>query len=224
MREDYAVDICRDTFGVDSVQVLDPVFVCEHKEYEKVLQDVKPQEEEKFIFSYILDPTSEKGKMLENLYKKYGMKIDVVLDEPPWNFKMNREKFELPNPVGIEFKRNVPVQEWLWFIKNAEYVVTDSFHGACFAIIFKKKFIVIRNNKRGGLRFTSLLGRFGILDRLVESEEEVVLTDKLTEEIDYKKVYEIIQDDKEEAVKWLRQAIYSTKKVKRSSVYPIKAD
>lgn len=93
-----------------------------------------------------------------------------------------------------------------------------------FSIIFKKKFIVIRNNKRGGLRFTSLLERFGIMDRLVESEEEVSTTDKLKEEIDYKKVYEIIQKDKEESMKWLRNALYSTKKVKRNSVYPIKGE
>lgn len=224
VREDYAVDICRDTFGIDTVQVLDPVFVCEAKEYEKVLEDVEPQEKEKFIFSYILDPTPEKGKMLADLYEKYQMKLDVVLDEPPWNYKMNREKFELKERPGIEFKKNVAVQEWLWFFKNAEYIVTDSFHGACFSIIFKKKFIVIRNNKRGGLRFTSLLGRFGIMDRLVESEEEVVTTDKLKEPVDYQKVYEIIQSDKEESVEWLKKALFSAKKVKSNSVYPIKGN
>lgn len=105
----------------------------------------------------------------------------------------------------------MPVQEWLWFFKNAEYVVTDSFHGACFSIIFKKKFIVIRNNKRGGLRFTSLLGRFGIMERLVESEEEVVNTDKLEAPVDYGNVYEIIHKDKEESMKWLRNALFSIK-------------
>ena len=211
VREDYAVDICRDTFGIESVQVLDPVFVCEAQEYEKVLQDVQPPEKEKFIFAYILDPTPQKGKMLADLYKKYQTKLDVVLDEPPWDYKMNREKFELADQKGIEFRRNVPVQEWLWFFKNAEYVVTDSFHGACFSIIFKKKFIVIRNNKRGGLRFTSLLGRFGIMERLVESEEEVVNTDKLEAPVDYGNVYEIIHKDKEESMKWLRNALFSIK-------------
>lgn len=211
VREDYAVDICRDTFGIESVQVLDPVFVCEQQEYEKVIQDVQPQEKEKFIFSYILDPTPEKGKMLADLYKKYHTKLDVVLDEPPWNYKMNREKFELPDQPGIEFRKNVPVQEWLWFFKNAEYIVTDSFHGACFSIIFKKKFIVIRNNKRGGLRFTSLLGRLGIMDRLVESEEDVITTDKLQEPVDYGKVYEVINRDKEESLEWLRNVLFSIK-------------
>lgn len=224
VREDYAVDICRDTFGIESVQVLDPVFVCEHEEYEKVIQDAAPQESEKFIFSYILDPTPEKGKMLADLYKKYNTKLDVVLDEPPWNYKMNREKFELPDQKGIEFRKNVTVQEWLWFFKNAEYIVTDSFHGACFSIIFKKKFLVIRNNKRGGLRFTSLLGRFGIMDRLVESEEAVVTSDKLQEPIDYGKVYEIIHADKKESVEWLKNALFSTKKVRNHSAYGMKED
>ena len=57
-------------------------------------------------------------------------------------------------------------------IDNADFVVTDSFHGCVFSIIFKKKFVAIGNKERGLDRFISLLGRLGLQDRLVCSLEE----------------------------------------------------
>lgn len=59
------------------------------------------------------------------------------------------------------------VQDWLASFANAEFVLTDSFHGMVFSIIFGKPFLVIVNKERGAARFESLLNKIGGLDHLV---------------------------------------------------------
>ena len=57
-------------------------------------------------------------------------------------------------------------------VEDADYVVTDSFHGCVFSIIFGKEFVAYANRDRGMARFTSLLRTFGLEDRLVTSFDE----------------------------------------------------
>ena len=66
-----------------------------------------------------------------------------------------------------------PVEEWLKAFSTAEFVVTDSFHGCVFSIIFNKPFVAVGNVERGVTRFQSLLGMVGLGSRLVSSVEEV---------------------------------------------------
>lgn len=78
------------------------------------------------------------------------------------------------------------VESWLSNIGQARMVVTDSFHGMVFSIIFKRNFVVIANEKRGLARFTSLLEQIGLEDRIVKSAEEVKALCKAA--IDYNEV------------------------------------
>ena len=57
-------------------------------------------------------------------------------------------------------------------VEDADYVVTDSFHGCVFSIIFGKEFVAYANRDRGMARFTSLLRTFGLEVRLVTSFDE----------------------------------------------------
>ena len=54
------------------------------------------------------------------------------------------------------------------YFRDAAFVITDSFHGTVFSIIFNKNFYVFGNMKRGNSRFDSLLDMFGLKDRMVE--------------------------------------------------------
>ena len=73
--------------------------------------------------------------------------------------------------------------------RDAKFVVTDSFHGTVFSIIFQKPFIVIGNQMRGLSRMSSLLTIFGLKKRLISTESE--LKESLFENIDYEKVNNI---------------------------------
>lgn len=57
--------------------------------------------------------------------------------------------------------------------KNADYVVTTSFHGTVFSIIFRKQFVCVMNKARGNYRISSLLKKLGIEDRMVYTIDEI---------------------------------------------------
>jgi hypothetical protein len=72
--------------------------------------------------------------------------VGYVLDEDKTDTKYDKNMA----------KGNMRVEEYLSHIKNAELVITDSFHRTCFAILFNCPFITLRNVVRGSSRFNSL--------------------------------------------------------------------
>lgn len=74
---------------------------------------------------------------------------------------------------NIQILDDPNIKEWLFCMEHAQFVLTDSFHGACFSILFQKNFLVLRNQVRGGSRFPFLLGELGLLERMVSSPEEM---------------------------------------------------
>ena len=95
------------------------------------------------------------------------------------------------------------VDDWLQNINRSEFVVTDSFHGTVFAILFNKPFVTIGNVGRGLARFESLLGRLGLLDRLVEDIQSDVILKLSDKQIDFSKVNGIIDDERANSLDFL---------------------
>lgn len=221
VREEYAVDICRDTFDIPATKVLDPVFLCKRKEYEKLIAQINPIDAGKYILAYILNPSPEIGQMLQEISRRYEIQVLVILDEPPLKFEQNVAKMALGENPNVRILREVEVREWLLYFSNAERIITDSFHGTCFSIIFEKKFMTIINKKRGFARFPDLLSHYDLMDRLVEGPEQILEADHVSDEIDYKKVYQIIEQDREKSMLWLKDALFSEKQFDINAVYDI---
>jgi len=99
-----------------------------------------------------------------------------------------------------------PVTQWLRGFMDAKYVVTDSFHGVAFSIIFNKPFIAIGNKERGLARFTSVLKKFNLEERLVLTESELT-QEKIDAEIDFGKVNEIKKMKQEYAFEFLHKPL-----------------
>ena len=95
------------------------------------------------------------------------------------------------------------VTSWLRGFMDAEMVVVDSFHGAVFSIIFNKPFWVIGNKKRGNARFESLLGMYGLENRMVESGQEI----DRNATIDWNRVNEIRQKEQERCLELLKTVL-----------------
>ena len=119
---------------------------------------------------------------------------------------MPKSKFADVGPKHIEDCIMPPVEQWIDGFNKAKFVVTDSFHGCVFSIIFKKPFIAIGNASRGMARFESLLRMFKLENRLIHSENE--LTEQLlNSEIDYEAVHEILANERKKAEDFLLKAL-----------------
>ena len=201
LRENYAPAILKEKTGINSVQVLDPVFVCQKSVYEDLIYQSKVDlSNEDYIFAYILDPNEEKNKFLEYVANKMNKQLYVVTDATN-----NAEKV---NKISVgKVLPDLDLQDWLNYYKNASYVLTDSFHGSCFSIIFEKDFITTGNLERGIERFYSLLGDFDLTDRLITSLEGIESRGLLSSNIDYKKVNSIIAEKKEFSYNWLKDSL-----------------
>jgi len=97
---------------------------------------------------------------------------------------------------------------------NAQFVITDSFHGCVFSIIFHKPFIAIANQWRGLSRFTTLLGHFNLQSRLVFSYEEFLnRREQLLNTIDYIPIGKRLEDLRDTSLRFLTDALGSDENV-----------
>ena len=213
VREKDGCDICKYTFGVDAVQTMDPVFICDKQEYVELIKSSKMKYDKPYIFAYILTPTAEKRQALIEFSEKTGLEIKLVLD-----LQSDHEKNRAIMDMDDNICDSLEIEDWLSLISNCEYVFTDSYHGACFSVIFEKELICIANVKRGLSRFKTLFELIGIEDRMIfdPSDYEKVIKYK----INYKAVNRRLNTEIVRSRQWLDDALSANKPV-RASTYDI---
>lgn len=209
VRETYAVDICQNIFGLEAKKVMDPVFLCDVREYEKLAEESGLRKDKPYLLSFILDPNESKRNAITSLSSTLNMDYINLINAD--DIEQNKVKLGLENT-----KANADIEQWLFYYKNADFVITDSFHGTCFAIIFHKKFISIANYQRGANRFISLLEEIGLEDRLVKDIHEISTRPELFDEIDYDSVFDVINPKVAESLQWLKNAIFQPKQTDAS--------
>lgn len=158
--------------GVASQQVIDPVFLLSKEEWEAVVD--KKQEKRKYILFYNLLNKPESVRFAERLSKETGLPIKEL------NKKMSFKH------LGKRYISGASVEEFLRMIKDAEYVVSNSFHGVAFSIIFQKQFYAVGMGERAN-RAKTLLSSSGIPERYVAESKVPSL---LLKPIDYFSVNE----------------------------------
>lgn len=209
VRDDFSKRICEEDFEVSSEVLLDPVFLCSVEKYNELITEAENYHiDEDYIFAYILDPNPVIGANLQRIAEQTQKKVVVVFNQI--GDKDNLKEQLNISSVYVTYEMDPTVNEWLYLYKNAQFVLTDSFHGTCFSIIFEKPFIVLKNNGRGGNRFPYLLGELGLLERMIENPEEFVTKFEesgLNTKIDYEKVKGILDDRKRTSLKWLKEAL-----------------
>lgn len=203
VRESIGTELLKNEFDIDSVRMLDPVFLCDIKHYDTLASNSKIKIDKPFIACYILDPTEEKLEAIKRLEHKYNMPAKVVIDM--------RTKVTDFDWQGIEVLENVDIEEFVYLIKEGEMLFTDSHHGVCFAMIYHKMFFAITNPRRGASRFESLFNLLEIKDCLLEEGSIIEHMEKI-DSIDYEKVDRILTREKEVSAKWFKEALESEKK------------
>lgn len=167
VREESAIAMCREYLDVEATEVLDPTLLLDKTEYEALCHNI-PVDSSSFIAVYILD------KSLAKL--RYIQKIALQIDLPIKVFSAHHDM-------------TLSIEKWLAMFRDAQYVVTDSFHGTVFSIIFNKPFWSIGNTVRGMARFNSLLALFGLQKRLCTLDMEYNVSSNIDWELVNEKRY-----------------------------------
>lgn len=163
VREDSGVTLVRSYFGLSSKVVCDPTLLMDHSDYDCLIKGDNALESEKSgkLLVYMLDIDDHKVRIVAELSQKTARPPSYLIDD------------SVHGGLSGSIPSNVypSVGEWLNAFKTADYVVTDSFHGCVFALIYKKSFVAVGNPTRGMARFQSLLSRVGLSHRLVHSDK-----------------------------------------------------
>lgn len=154
-REISGKEIYNDLFGLKSDFIIDPVFLLDKFYYENIINESKIDFSNKIV-TYILDDNEKENEIVQKIKEKY--KIEVI---------------------NISADKKYSISDWLNAIKNCKYFVTDSFHGTCFALIFNKNFICVKNKGRGGTRFDTLHSLFNIQTFMIENITDLNLENKI---------------------------------------------
>lgn len=178
VREDSAVNLCKKYLKVDAERVVDPTMLLDASEYESLIDEEPTDAYKGKVLSYVLDPQKDKQLIAK--------KVANSLNKKSFFIKPEKQLIDVP-PNQIKNSQYPKVEQWLCAFKNASYVVTDSFHGCVFAILFNKPFIAVGNSSRGLARFESLLSMFDLKERLVLCASDLT-EDKIKAIIDWDKV------------------------------------
>ena len=157
VREAESVPIFKEYTGLDVQNILDPTLLAAPKIYYPLLKKAKLSGKGKLV-TYMLDWTDEKKRIVEEASKTLNLEVQHILP-------VEKKRQGILSRI---INQDPTVYDWVNQIATADFVVTDSFHGMSFSIIFNRQFVVIGNPERGMARFTSLLNQFGLAHRLTE--------------------------------------------------------
>lgn len=184
VRDKNTAEFSEKITGQKPMMHLDPVFISEFEQYIPCIPKRKPY---LLVYAYANRISDEREIFAIRQYAKIN-RLDILC-------------------VGMQQRwcnRNIAASafELLAYIKNAECIVTDTFHGTVFSIKYNKRFVtLIRESNRNKLK--DLLEQFELLGRSVAEVND--LKKIMDESIDYNRVNEIIQREKNRAYNYLNE-------------------
>lgn len=180
-RDEKTYNLLKDFENERVQKVLDPTFLIDS--YKKTLTNIKLKN---YIIVYGHEFNDDQIKTVKEIAKKKDKKLVSITKYYSWCDK---------NLIATPF-------EFLSYIKHADYVITSTFHGSVFSILFEKSFIcfVEKENK-----VSDLLKKFNLEDRIFKNSKDGLK--KLDESIDYNKVNDLKEKYKKESTDYLLKSL-----------------
>lgn len=186
IRENQMIPYLKQHADVPVQRVLDPTLLLTAQEYEQIM--AMSQEKEKYLLLYARRYSPKMETYAERIAKENGWKI--------LNISLRATNAERGHKMAYE----AGVEEFLVLVKNAEYVVTNSFHGMIFSVLFRRPFVIFSREQCDN-KIEDLLHLFGLRDRMLVSGEE-----KITN-IDYDNVHERIHSARQSSIEFLKMEL-----------------
>jgi hypothetical protein len=196
VREKQTAEYVQQLTDKPVLHVLDPVLLLDAEDYQPFIKKIK----NKNNYLLVYQPNKNDLALIKRAKKlAQSMKLDFIEIS---NFWRNKRYHKVYCSLGIE--------EFLGFFLNAQFIVTNAFHGMCFAIIFKKNFYIFqRDRDEGGfdLKLKSLVSVLDIEEYFITGDKE--LTPII---IDYDKVYGRLNEERRKSMNFIDNAIVNSRK------------
>lgn len=187
VREGAGRDIIKKLSGRDAELLLDPTMALTVTEWEKIVRKPKIMLPERYVVCYFLGEIDKTYlKKIHDFAKKVNLSTVMLFD-------ITNEDYYTFDPSEV-----------LYTIKNADYVLTDSFHGTVFSILFHKNFYVFERNEGGASmnsRLETLLKIFDLQDRTN------LYSTKNIENSKWNYVQEVLEKERVHTDKYLKSAL-----------------
>lgn len=194
VREDSLLPVVKKALGREAIQVLDPTLLLDAKDY--LAACVEKEDDSPIIFTYILDKTYDKQVLVGKVQKE--LQLPIVAGSVEKNYERGKN-------MDINKCIYPSVDHWILNMARAKFVVTDSFHGTCMAITFRKPFVVVGNKARGLNRFLSLLSLFNLENRMITDSTQ--LSPSFYSQLDNKYISELLKKKRTEAIDFIKKCL-----------------
>ncbi len=199
VREKQSSEALRTIVNNNVDVVLDPTLLFSGEEWNFLLQEAQIDVNyftQPYILVYLVGARKNYWNYVEKIKNETGYRVVVVPinDEAYFN---NFKKYVEVSPA-----------EFLWLIKNAAIICTDSFHATVFSVLFCKEFYTVKrfsdfNNESQNGRLVNFLSKYGLIDRLIEDESFF----KRVSNIDYEPILKCIERERNLSKQWLKNAL-----------------
>ena len=201
VREDTGAKIVEDIIGAGCFVAADPTMLLEPEEWENSMGSEWRASPKRYVLAYFLGDSEGHRKAAKEAAKKRDMDLSVM---PSASVTAIMDEF-----YADRFQYDISPEHFVSFIKNADLVITDSFHAAVFSIIFKKQFYCFERFRDDdsistNSRLQSLLRNVGLEDRLLKWDESAIPEDGY---IDHIKVEKTVKKIRKRSADYLINAI-----------------
>ncbi len=194
VREESGITLCKQHLGIEATHLLDPTLLLDKEHYTQLARKAGETSSPGNLFCYILDPDDSKRETIAQIEQALSLKsFQVKAKKDIWLLKRGTNIDDLVVP---------PPTKWLQAFDDAQMVLTDSFHGCVFSIIYNKPFWVITNPRRGNARFHSLLKMFNLQNRIIDINNIGVA--QLSAPIDWQAVNNIRKAMQQKSLQFLK--------------------
>ena len=194
VREKGSIDFLSQYTKHKVVQVLDPSLLLEKEEYDGLAVENDAMNEKPYLLCYFLTHSPAIVDYSILLAKKLGLRvIHFFADYPDRIFPEDSKCFAFSDPG-----------EFLGYVKNAACIFTNSFHGTCFSVIYRKPFYVYMEKRKLLSRISGLIENLHLQDRYFEDFRDI---EKVKLNINYEVTETILSAERDKSIVFLKESL-----------------
>lgn len=197
VREETGVKNLKEIFNTNAEHLYDPTLIVDKEIFDK-LADKSTKKLQNFLFAYMLDLTPEKEKIAKHVADSLGLNLKLI------------SNMRYQGDSNLIDEKNISIEDFVYYCKNASFIITDSFHGSCFSTIYQKPFVSIVNSWRGVARY-KIFKDMGLGSQIINNIDDIYKIEDFKFKLDFSLAQKILAKEKYKAEKWIKEALEKSK-------------